>query len=499
MKRTFISLFIAALLLGGVVWADGTDSKGNYFAGTGSGGSITSADANTGIGYYALPNLTTGRGNIAYGYMAGESVTTGSHGLFITNRFYPTYGFFGDFSTGYFGVNNTSPAVALDVTGAITASSTITGAAFVGSGQFTVANSDTVTLSAEAIVQWASEADTSTVKFVGDKIHLYGSDGDAATIDLDTGDQLDFAGAGGGYSFDGAISGTTATLTGRITPLSVDADTLMNNAGGVLVVADSTKFTQVMDVDANIDGTIASFSGRIVPLSVDTDTLLNNAGGVLVVGDSTKFTQPMDIDGAMDVSANIAGTTASLTGRIQALSADVDSIVNIAGGEVVVGDSAKVTGSVDIDGNLNVDGTSTLVGAVTVSGNISDANSETTVSDSLIVTGTINGLTRICAVTSDTVMTTANFPSGSTITSAGLNNITLPTAAAGLNYKFIAIGTDSTKVYAGASDNIDIPGDPNETEVVAAGVADELIAIEAIDNTSWKVLYYIGTWDDMGD
>lgn len=117
----------------------------------------------------------------------------------------------------------------------------------------------------------------------------------------------------------------------------------------------------------------------------------------------------------------------------------------------------------------------------------------------ITTTSTINGYIKQLAITSDTTMTTANFPSGSTITVAGTCEITLPTAAAGLNYTFIALGTDSTIVIAGASDNIDVPGDPNETEVVAAGTADEVLTIETIDATSWKVKSYVGTWAALGD
>ena len=39
--------------------------------------------------------------------------------------FYPTNGIFGDYATGFFGVNNTTPSVAWDITGALSVSGTV--------------------------------------------------------------------------------------------------------------------------------------------------------------------------------------------------------------------------------------------------------------------------------------------------------------------------------------------------------------------------------------
>lgn len=147
LNRLLLAISLVFLTaLPALVYSDGTDTADNYVAGTGAGANLetdgtgfrgtgnvfigvsagyadTTGSANVGIGYRALTNLTTGRGNIAIGYVAGESVTTGSDGLFINNRYYPSYGIFGTFSTGYFGINNTSPVSALDVTGAVKADS----------------------------------------------------------------------------------------------------------------------------------------------------------------------------------------------------------------------------------------------------------------------------------------------------------------------------------------------------------------------------------------
>jgi len=126
------------------VLSDGTDTMGNYVAGTGAGENLetdssgdraanntfvgayagqadTTGSANTGIGYGALRGLTTGYGNIGIGVNAGNSLTTDTHKLYIHNFWYPSYGIFGDFSTGYFGVNTTSPTSAWTVSGTVTA------------------------------------------------------------------------------------------------------------------------------------------------------------------------------------------------------------------------------------------------------------------------------------------------------------------------------------------------------------------------------------------
>ena len=110
MKRILISLFIATLFLGGVVWADGTDAYdntvygtragqgletdatglrayGNVFIGSSAGESDSTGSANVGIGYGALRRMTSGYGNISIGYMSGDANTTSNHNLYINNGF----------------------------------------------------------------------------------------------------------------------------------------------------------------------------------------------------------------------------------------------------------------------------------------------------------------------------------------------------------------------------------------------------------------------------
>lgn len=137
----FLLILLTLLLIPSASFSDGTDTVDNYIAGRGAGANMetdgtgsratnntfvgvsagyadTTGSANVGLGYGVLRAITTGRANVALGFMAGQDVTTGDHGLFIHTGFYPTHGIFGDFSTGFFGVNTTAPQTAWDVTGA---------------------------------------------------------------------------------------------------------------------------------------------------------------------------------------------------------------------------------------------------------------------------------------------------------------------------------------------------------------------------------------------
>ena len=141
-----LTSLLVAFALPLVAKADGSDLRDNYVAGTNAGANLetdstgssatgntyvgvaagyadTTGAANVGLGYGALRAITTGRGNIGLGYMSGQDLTTDTHKLYIQNGFYPAYGVFGSFSSGFFGINNKSPVSAWDVTGAVKADS----------------------------------------------------------------------------------------------------------------------------------------------------------------------------------------------------------------------------------------------------------------------------------------------------------------------------------------------------------------------------------------
>jgi hypothetical protein len=158
-----------------------------------------------------------------------------------------------------------------------------------------------------------------------------------------------------------------------------------------------------------------------------------------------------DFSGNVTVSGTLTGVNETLTGRLTTSSADVDSLLRNAGGVL-------------------------------------------TIADSVAVTGTLSSLKNIKAITTDSTMTTANFPSGSIVLVTGASEVTLPTAVAGIEYTFITVGTDSVIVLPGASDNIDSNAGADADNYCAAGVANEIAHVVAKDVESWVVLYITGTW-----
>ena len=206
----------------------------NTKSGTGSLAAVTTGEENVALGVYSLQSNTTGGGNTGLGAYSGRSAitvnggiylgygagmsNTSAHKLFINTAFYSTNGIFGDFSTGFFGINNTAPAVALDVTGAITASGAGTfGGALLTLPTFSVRMSPTSDLTDSAFaVTLASGVPA---------LSLYGTDDDTYSISINTSDQAVFSGASGGYDIDADLSMPSFTLKEGTTTGSVDIDT----------------------------------------------------------------------------------------------------------------------------------------------------------------------------------------------------------------------------------------------------------------------------------
>lgn len=202
----------------------GIYSHSNTYLGELSGTQDTSGVGNTAVGYAAGYQNRSGAGNVYLGYMAGYTNST-NYQLFIQHYRYPTYGIFGGFNTGYFGINKT-PTRAWDVSGSVGADSVITTNLSATTAKATtfsfpngetidnsvngniriygkvVAAGDTHSFTSESVVTHAGEADTSTIQTVGGKINLFGTDGKNWSIGLNTSDVGLFTNASGGYSFD---------------------------------------------------------------------------------------------------------------------------------------------------------------------------------------------------------------------------------------------------------------------------------------------------------
>ena len=315
--------------------ADGTDAAGNYVAGTGAGANLetdgtgtiatgnvyvgpyagvndSTGNANTGVGYRALGTLASGRGNIGLGYMAGTGNSAVSNRLYIHNQFYPTHGIFGDLANGYIGINNIAPTVALDITGNLAVSGT-----FIPAGNVTIMG-DSLVLSAETIVQWPAEADTSTVRITtAPDITFYGADGDTWATGISASDQALFTGAGGGYDFDGPVTmQSTLDIQGGAVTFEND-ETLDNTVNGTLraygkflVSGDSTAITAETIVEhiSEVDTSAVVFVGGDILLygsDGDTGTIdITTADALNLTG----FSGGVYIDVAVTNSVNIITT-----------------------------------------------------------------------------------------------------------------------------------------------------------------------------------------------
>lgn len=315
--QKFIAIALL-LLIPVAVLADGTDVMLNYVAGTGAGENLetdatgsrangntfigvnagradTTGNANVALGYQALSRLTSGIGNIGIGYLAGDSLTASSHLLRIQNGFYPAYGIFGTLSSGYFGINKV-PTRAWDVTGSAAASDSIIApyvsatTSFLGvfAGDMVVTG-DTLTVSAETIISYDAEADTSTVRITATpNIALYGADGDAYLIGINTSDAAVFTGAGGGYSFDAGLSATTgafsSTVNGLTALYSIGADSTFTAAnipsGSAIVFAAGASASEIT-LPTAVAGLIYTF------ITADADSLILLAGASDGITDSS--------------------------------------------------------------------------------------------------------------------------------------------------------------------------------------------------------------------
>ncbi len=180
-----------------------TGDEGTY-VGSYAGFHVTTGYANTMLGQFTGYQTTTGTGNVYLGYMAGYSNTTSNYKLYITTGYYPAYGIFGAFNTGFFGVNTTSPTVAWDVAGALAVSgaSTFTGGViFAGN----ILGVDSLS------VRMSSTSDATDSAFVVTnasgvpKVALLAPDNDEWHFTINLNDQAVFNGAGGGYTFDDEI------------------------------------------------------------------------------------------------------------------------------------------------------------------------------------------------------------------------------------------------------------------------------------------------------
>ncbi len=237
MKRfIFVLMFM-------LCWSHNSFSE-NVKSGTGALAAITTGDENTAIGGYTLRSLTTGHGNTALGAYAGRSAltvnggiylgygagvsNTSAHKLFIQTMFYPSYGIFGDFSTGYFGINTTSPTYNWEITGTSYTSGLATFAGGMSlSDQFVI--SDSLFVSKEKTVVGADSSLVITVASGQPIVDFNSASGNDVNITMTSADVMKFQGASAGYTFDDGVlvSSGGGNLAVVPSPLSNESDSAL--------------------------------------------------------------------------------------------------------------------------------------------------------------------------------------------------------------------------------------------------------------------------------
>ena len=351
-------------------YKSGTDAGGkittgddNYISGDWAGEYLTTGVGNTLIGQYAGHQLSTGKGNILLGYMGGYSLTTSNYKLYITNGFYPAYGIFGDFSTGYFGINNTSPTVALDITGSLLISGTF---GLTGVMTFTddiIAKGDTTLFSAEAIVSNPTESDTSDVKIVyrsgstGDPIiTFHDSIGGTGNLDF-TSDILSLTGS----TFK-ATSGIISTPIGA-TGAAAGGFTTITASGTAGVTGISTLSDDVLAI-----GDTTVFSNEVI-VSNATEA---DSGTVKITYRSGSTGDPI-----ISFFDSLGGTgNLDFTSDILKLTGSTFSVANGITGSPISGSTGSFS-TLATTGNVTVTGDTLIVSEETLVENTTEADSST--------------------------------------------------------------------------------------------------------------------------
>ena len=352
--RKFLSLLAVIILCGAFVYADGTDSYDNYLTGTGAGTGLstvtygrrgatnvfvgpyagtsdTTGNGNVGIGYGALRRNTTGSGNVAIGYGAGGTATTGVGKLFIETYLYPATGIYGDFATGYFGINNTSPSVALDITGDAAISGAISLSAITSDDR--IVTSDTLMVSVERTPAGADSSLYLTTASGNPFVGFRATDGDLTNITVNTADQLFFAGATGGYEFDDDVVSTTM-LSVRSTPYSNATDST-----ATLTLPNGNPLFSLFATD-----------GDTWTMGIDTDDKAVFAGA------SGGYTFDAVIDGS-DIANTTIGAGGASTGAFTTITGDSIQVKSIATTSYAVVDGAALLkGGVTVTGDIIANG-----------------------------------------------------------------------------------------------------------------------------------------------
>ncbi len=312
----------------------------NYLAGTNAGMSLLSkATDNTMVGDYTGVSLLRGKGNVylgmyagqkgygtsgtvKLGYMAGASDSS-SHKLFLTTGFYPASGLFGDFSTGYFGINTASPSYNLQVTGTGYFSGALTLAGGISTTD-RIVTSDTLMVSVERTPAGADSSWYMTTASGNPFMGFRATDGDLSNITVNTADQLLFQGATGGYGFDNElISIGTIDVKSSLTSDATDSTLILSLSSGNPVISffatDDDTYTQSINTSDQalfdgasggyvFDSTLRVKPASPAPVSDSLFVLRSSLGKTVAFFDSLGNFNNRDAVGAITTS-NINGAS----------------------------------------------------------------------------------------------------------------------------------------------------------------------------------------------
>jgi hypothetical protein len=171
----------------------------------------------------------------------------------------------------------------------------------------------------------------------------------------------------------------------------------------------------------------------------------------------------------------------------------------------VTGVDAAYSGNVTVGGTLGVTGAVTLATDTTITkGTLKNTEGDITATKgnlnmtagNVILTAGYVKQVQVTAKTSDKTLTTAECGNVSVATGASAAiTLTLPTAAAGLEYTIFQIsGSKNLVVAAGASDVILGDGAADDNTATLTAEIGGSIVLRAMDATNWAVIASHGTW-----
>lgn len=219
------------------------------------------------------------------------------------------------------------------------------------------------------------------------------------------------------------------------------------------------------------------------PAGAVGDTNFTNlvASGDVTVGDDLAVTGDTTLTGGLTVTGGVTGTNVLTTGNQTVGGVKTFTDTGTFSGAVTVGGGYGSTGcTLSTAGVLQCNGAATIDGAATVTGALTAAS--------------VSAKAPVLAKDANYAVTAAD--TGSVIKASGAITLTLPAAAAGLQYCIVNFTGDDQKIdFTDSADvalnEVNSPGD----RITNTTVYDN-ICLTAIDATNWSTISSVGTWAD---